>query len=81
MRQIIKYKNRKYYDKTLKGYVTLKGLESLIKSGEKFTVTEKETQRDITYPTLVNVLSSKLNTNQVNNESLIELINLQEQIK
>lgn len=76
MRQIIKYKNRKYYDKVKKGYVTLKGLESLIRSGEAFTVTEKETQKDITYPTLVNVLSSKLNTTQVNNESIIELINL-----
>jgi polyhydroxyalkanoate synthesis regulator protein len=76
MRQIIKYKNRKYYDKTLKGYVTLKGLQKLVNDGETFTVTEKETQRDITYPTLVNVLSSKLNTNQVNAESIIELINL-----
>jgi polyhydroxyalkanoate synthesis regulator protein len=76
MRQIIKYKNRKYYDKKLKGYVTLKGLQALINNGESFTVTEKETNKDITYPTLVNVLSSKLNTNQVNNESIIELINL-----
>lgn len=76
MRQIIKYKNRKYYDKTTKSYTKLSDLEKLVKSGENFTVTEKETQKDITYPTLVNVLSNKLTNNAVNTSSLIELINL-----
>ena len=76
MRQIIKYKNRKYYDKTTKSYTKLSDLEKLVKSGENFTVTEKETQKDITYPTLVNVLSNKLTNNTVNTSSLIELINL-----
>ncbi len=47
MRVIKFYANRKYYDKTLKGHVTLLDIIQAVKDGDEFVVRNKE-GRDIT---------------------------------
>lgn len=74
MRQIVKYKNRKFYDKKKSGYVTLKQLGDYIRNGENVQVLDHTTKNDITYNTLVNVLSDRLKLNAGTNESIVDLI-------
>lgn len=72
-RVIVKYKNRKLYDKASSGYVTLNELTSLIKSGESLKVVDNHTKLDITkkvYSTILanEVLSNEnLSVNDINN--------------
>jgi polyhydroxyalkanoate synthesis regulator protein len=52
METIKKFKNRKLYSKTTKGYVTLNYLVDKIKRNESFQVLEHSTNNDITAKTL-----------------------------
>lgn len=46
--QIKKYANRKMYDVTTKSYVTLMDIANLIEAGEKISITDNATGKDIT---------------------------------
>jgi len=75
-RIIIKYANRKLYDKETKQYVTLSKVKSLVNSGESFRVIDNKTKQDITYNTLAIIAYNKLlNTDNKNENELISLIN------
>jgi polyhydroxyalkanoate synthesis regulator protein len=58
METIKKFKNRKLYSKTTKGYVTLTYLVDKIKRNETFQVVEHGTNNDITAKTLKQALST-----------------------
>lgn len=72
---IIKYDNRKLYDKEIKSYISLQELEKYAINNITFCVIEHKSQNDITNKTLVKVLANKLDKS-VNNstDSLINLI-------
>ena len=75
-RIIVKYANRKLYDKGTKQYVTLKEVKSLVNNGESFRVIDNKTKQDITYNTLATIAyNNLLNTNNKNENELISLIN------
>jgi polyhydroxyalkanoate synthesis repressor PhaR len=76
MRTIIRYANRKLYDKTTKGYVTLKDLETTVNNGEHIKVISHKNNKDITYQVLVKVLANKLNNELTENtDNIVSLIN------
>jgi polyhydroxyalkanoate synthesis repressor PhaR len=56
-RLIYKYHNRRLYDTTARRYTTLGDIRQLVLAGEDFMVLEKQTQADITFTTLLNVLA------------------------
>ena len=58
METIKKFKNRKLYSKTTKGYVTLTYLVDKIKRNESFQVVEHGTNADITAKTLKQALAT-----------------------
>ncbi len=58
METIKKFKNRKLYSKTTKGYVTLTYLVDKIKRNESFQVVEHGTNNDITAKTLKQALAT-----------------------
>lgn len=58
METIKKFKNRKLYSKTTKGYVTLNYLVDKIKRNESFQVVEHGTNLDVTAKTLKQALTS-----------------------
>ena len=58
METIKKFKNRKLYSKTTKGYVTLNYLVDKIKRNESFQVVEHGTNTDITAKTLKQALAT-----------------------
>lgn len=58
METIKKFKNRKLYSKTTKGYVTLNYLVDKIKRNESFQVVEHGTNNDITAKTLKQALTT-----------------------
>lgn len=58
METIKKFKNRKLYSKTTKGYVTLTYLVDKIKRNESFQVVEHGTNVDITAKTLKQALTT-----------------------
>lgn len=78
MRTILKYKNRKLYDKIAKQYVTLRDISNYVDSNEEFQILDASTNTDLTYETLVKVLSHKLTTTPIksvsNVVSIIETI-------
>lgn len=57
MVQIIRYKNRKLYSRTLSTYVTLGDIRDIIKQGKSVQITDKESNSDITALTLAQVLT------------------------
>lgn len=57
MEQIIKYKNRKFYSRTLNATLTLSQIRDLIKEGKSVQITEYTTGADITAETLTQVLA------------------------
>ena len=56
-RLIYKYHNRRLYDTAARRYTTLGDIRQLVLDGEDFVVLEKQTQADITFTTLLNVLA------------------------
>jgi polyhydroxyalkanoate synthesis repressor PhaR len=56
-RLIQKYPNRRMYDTTQHRYVTLDEIRRFVLNGVDFTVLDKRDQSDITFGTLLNVLS------------------------
>lgn len=58
METIKKFKNRKLYSKTTKGYVTLTYLVDKIKRNESFQVVEHGTNLDVTAKTLKQALAT-----------------------
>jgi polyhydroxyalkanoate synthesis repressor PhaR len=56
-RLIYKYHNRRLYDTAARRYTTLGDIRQLVLEGEDFLVLEKQTQADITFTTLLNVLA------------------------
>jgi polyhydroxyalkanoate synthesis repressor PhaR len=56
-RVIYKYHNRRLYDTAARRYTTLSDLRQLVLDGADFVVREKQTQADITFTTLLNVLA------------------------
>jgi polyhydroxyalkanoate synthesis repressor PhaR len=56
-RLIYKYHNRRLYDTAARRYTTLGDIRQLVLDGEEFVVLEKQTQTDITFTTLLNVLA------------------------
>lgn len=72
---IVRYANRKLYDKNSRKYVNLANLSEMIDNGVRFTVIDHRTQNDITRNTLINVLANKLSMNNTtDSQELIELI-------
>jgi polyhydroxyalkanoate synthesis repressor PhaR len=57
MRTIKKYANRKLYDTQQSCYITLDEIAELIRTGQDITVIDNKTKEDITYKTLVQLLS------------------------
>jgi polyhydroxyalkanoate synthesis regulator protein len=58
METIKKFKNRKLYSKTTKGYVTLTYLVDKLRKNESFQVVEHGTNNDITAKTLKQALTT-----------------------
>jgi polyhydroxyalkanoate synthesis repressor PhaR len=56
-RVIYKYHNRRLYDTVARRYTTLEDICGLVLDGADFVVREKQTQADITFTTLLNVLA------------------------
>ncbi len=56
-RLIYKYHNRRLYDTAARRYTTLGDIRQLVLDGEDFVVVEKQSQADITFTTLLNVLA------------------------
>lgn len=56
-RTIKKYANRKLYDTQQSCYITLDEIADLIRTGQDITVIDNKTKEDITYKTLVQLLS------------------------
>jgi len=56
-RLIYKYHNRRLYDTAARRYTTLGHIRQLVLDGEDFVVRDKQTQGDITFVTLLNVLA------------------------
>lgn len=76
MHKIVKYKNRKLYNKNTSSYVTLNEIEKYIWNGETIQVTSAVSQKDLTYDTLTAILKNKLNTsNNFSQTDVIKLIN------
>ncbi len=71
MEQIIKYKNRKFYSRSLNATVTLTDIRDLIKEGKSVQVTEHATGTDITAETLALVLTISGNVPVSTLQSLI----------
>lgn len=65
METIKKFKNRKLYSKTTKGYVTLNYLVDKIKRRESFQVVEHGTNNDITAKTLKQALATVELTDEI----------------
>jgi polyhydroxyalkanoate synthesis repressor PhaR len=59
LRQIIKYHNRRLYDKGTRRYVTLADLYPLILDEVEFIVIDNESRRDITDRVLLQVMSEQ----------------------
>ena len=56
MRIIKHYANRKLYDTAESHYVTLTALAALLRQGEEIRVVDKGTRRDLTAPTLAQII-------------------------
>jgi polyhydroxyalkanoate synthesis repressor PhaR len=56
-RIIKKYANRKLYDTQQSCYITLDEIAELIRTGQDITVVDNKTKEDITYKTLIQLLS------------------------
>lgn len=59
--EIIKYANRKYYNKTIHKYVNLSEVAEYINKGVEFTILNHKTKADITKQTKFAALSKKEN--------------------
>jgi polyhydroxyalkanoate synthesis regulator protein len=70
MEIILKYKNRKLYSKTKKGYVSLAEIITKIKNDELFQVIDYETNTDVTNQTLKQAL---INT-KISNDTIIRIV-------
>lgn len=70
MRNIIKYNNRKLYDKTTKSYTTLAKIRQIIKDGSEVQVTERATGNVVTNQVLFQALS----VNDFTNKELFNLL-------
>ncbi len=56
-RVIKKYANRKLYDTQQSCYITLDEIAELIRTGQDITVVDNKSKEDITYKTLIQLLS------------------------
>lgn len=65
MKTIVKYSNRKMYDKELRSYITFKQLLAMPLGS--FVVVEKETKKDITLDTLLSFLANAPTTESFDN--------------
>jgi polyhydroxyalkanoate synthesis repressor PhaR len=76
MHKIKRYANRKLYDTTDKRYVTLDQISKLIKKGEKISVVDNKTDRDITSATVSQCLArnKKKKSNEAESNVLIQLL-------
>lgn len=73
---IYKYQNRKYYARGL-GYLSLKKIFTLVKSGKEITVLDRKTKKDLTKETLIRCLTN----NFVENQDRIVLKDIEETIQ
>ena len=74
MRTIVKYQNRKLYDRKSRGYTTLDQLKEVIKDGENIQVIDAKTKSDITYQVMTSILFNGLQTSE--NFKQLDVINL-----
>ena len=74
MHQIVRYSNRKLYSKKIKKYVTLNDVKTFVDNNETISVLDNTTKTDITYSTMIGVLSTKLGT--LENKSTDSIVNL-----
>ena len=70
--QIIRYPNRKLYNKDSSSYVKLNEIIGIIKEGNEIEVIDNATQKDLTNDTLAKLLS-KL---QLKREDMLSIIDL-----
>ena len=75
MRTIVRYKNRKYYDKQTNRYVSLSNLTELVNQNEKFQVLDYNTKKDLTNSVLASILKYHVTNNAISNDAIITLIN------
>jgi polyhydroxyalkanoate synthesis regulator protein len=72
MNEIVRYKNRKLYDKTQKKFITIRQLDDLyVKTKKDFKIIDNTNEKDITYNILVSLLSSKLRNARVKLPNLV----------
>ena len=73
MIELVKYKNRKLYDKTHSKYVTLENIAQYVEKGIRFKVTDNTNKnKDITNETLVKVLNTQLNTSLTSRSTWVD---------
>jgi len=53
---ITKYDNRKLYSTEFSKYLNFKQMKELYEEGYRFTVIEKSTEKDVTFPTMLELL-------------------------
>ena len=70
MEIILRYKNRKLYSKTKKGFVNLAEITTKIKNDESFQVIDYKTNADVTNQILKQIL---INT-KINNHTIIRIV-------
>lgn len=72
IRNVVKYQNRKLYDKTISKYITLKQIVSYIKNNEEVQITDAKSKEDIT----TKVLEQAITLLNASKEELVKFINL-----
>lgn len=55
--KIVKYSNRKLYNATTSGYITLTDIKDYVLEGVRFTVTDRDTGADLTKETIAKTLA------------------------
>ena len=58
---IVKYENRKFYDKDIKGYININKMKEYVKDDIEFVVLKHKNKEDITHTVLTSIFGKVLN--------------------
>lgn len=75
-RLIIKYKNRKFYDKTNANYVNFSDILSLLNQGVAVKIVDRKTDKDITTATVLKALSASVEVHGTSTITYNDVLNL-----
>jgi len=73
IKAIVRYKNRKLYDKMDSHYITLKDIIAMVKTGQEFLVVSNETKKDITRQTLQEAMNQYVELDMDTIKSIINV--------